>query len=71
MPKIISVHSFKCGVGKSNITASLATLMAAEGKRVGVIDTNIQSPGINVLFRLHADKMKYSLRLPLGALRHS
>ena len=35
--------------------------MAAEGKRVGVIDTNIQSPGIKVLFGLYADKMKYSL----------
>ena len=61
MSKIISVHSFRGGTGKSNTTANLATLLAAEGKRVGVIDTDIQSPGIHILFGLHEDEMKYSL----------
>ncbi|MHB8626122.1 MAG: MinD/ParA family ATP-binding protein [Aggregatilineales bacterium] len=61
MSKIISVHSFRGGTGKSNTTANLATLLAAEGKRVGVIDTDIQSPGIHVLFGLHEDDMKFSL----------
>ncbi len=61
MSKIISVHSFRGGTGKSNTTANLATLLAAEGRRVGVIDTDIQSPGIHVLFGLHEEDMKYSL----------
>ena len=61
MSKIISVHSFRGGTGKSNTTANLATLLAAEGKRVGVIDTDIQSPGIHILFGLHEEDMKYSL----------
>ena len=61
MSKIISVHSFRGGTGKSNTTANLATLMAAEGYRVGVIDTDIQSPGIHVLFGLEEDDMTYSL----------
>lgn len=61
MSKIISVHSFRGGTGKSNTTANVATLLAAEGKRVGVIDTDIQSPGIHILFGLHEDEMKYSL----------
>lgn len=61
MSKIISVHSFRGGTGKSNTTANVATLLAAEGKRVGVIDTDIQSPGIHVLFGLEEQDMKFSL----------
>lgn len=61
MSRIISVHSFRGGTGKSNTTANIAALLAAEGKRIGVIDTDIQSPGIHVLFGLNEDDMQYSL----------
>ncbi len=50
MSKIISVHSFRGGTGKSNTTANLAALMAMRGQRVGVVDTDIASPGIHILF---------------------
>ncbi len=50
MPEIVLVHSFRGGTGKSNTTANLATATAMTGKRVAVIDTDIQSPGIHVLF---------------------
>lgn len=58
---IISVHSFRGGTGKSNTVANLAVLMAERGKRVGVIDTDIQSPGIHVLFGLRGDDITVSL----------
>ena len=61
MATIISVHSFRGGTGKSNTTANLATLLAATGQRVGVIDTDIQSPGIHVLFGLAGDEITASL----------
>lgn len=61
MSKIISVHSFRGGTGKSNTTANVTALLAADGLRVGVIDTDIQSPGIHVLFGLEEDAMQYSL----------
>ena len=61
MSKIVSVHSFRGGTGKSNTTANLATLVAAQGRRVGVVDTDIASPGIHVLFGLDEDKMVHSL----------
>src|SRR5919204_2335743 len=61
MSAIISVHSFRGGTGKSNTTANVATLLAAEGRRVGVIDTDIQSPGIHVLFGLDEEQMVHSL----------
>jgi MinD-like ATPase involved in chromosome partitioning or flagellar assembly len=52
MAKIISVHSYRGGTGKSNLTANLAACLAAGGKRVAVVDTDIQSPGIHMLFGL-------------------
>ncbi len=61
MGKIISIHSFRGGTGKSNITASLATLLAAEGRRVGIVDTDIQSPGIHVILGLKEQDIKHSL----------
>jgi septum site-determining protein MinD len=60
-PKIISIHSFRGGTGKSNTTANAAALMAARGLRVGVVDTDIQSPGIHVLFGLGDDAISHSL----------
>ena len=61
MAKIISMHSFRGGTGKSNMTANVATLLAAEGQRVGVVDTDIQSPGIHVLFGMNQETMSRSL----------
>ena len=50
MSKIVSVHSFRGGTGKSNISANIAAQLAKSGKRVAVVDTDVQSPGIHVLF---------------------
>ncbi len=61
MSRIISVHSFRGGTGKSNTSANLAALMAMEGLRVGVVDTDIQSPGIHVLFGLEQETIEHSL----------
>jgi MinD-like ATPase involved in chromosome partitioning or flagellar assembly len=35
--------------------------MAIEGLKVGVVDTDIQSPGIHILFKLDEEKIKYTL----------
>lgn len=61
MAKVISVHSFRGGTGKSNTTANLAAVIAQQGYRVGIVDTDIQSPGIHVIFGFNEDKMKQSL----------
>jgi MinD-like ATPase involved in chromosome partitioning or flagellar assembly len=61
MAQIISIHSFRGGTGKSNTTANVATLLAAEGRRVAVIDTDIQSPGIHILFGLAGEDITASL----------
>ena len=61
MARIISVHSFRGGTGKSNTTANLATNLAKRGNRVGIVDTDIQSPGIHVLFNVAEEEMVHTL----------
>ena len=61
MVKIVSVHSFRGGTGKSNTTANVASLVAQAGHRVGIVDTDIQSPGIHVLFGFDEEMMVRSL----------
>ncbi len=55
MPKVISIHSYRGGTGKSNFTANLATTIALQGNRVGVVDTDVPSPGIHNIFSLEPE----------------
>lgn len=50
MPKILSIHSFRRGTGRSILTANLASVVAGYGHRVGIVDTHIQFPGVHVFF---------------------
>ncbi|MGM3305402.1 MinD/ParA family ATP-binding protein [Anabaena sp. WFMT] len=61
MPKVVSIHSYRGGTGKSNFTANLATTMALLGHRVGVVDTDVPSPGIHNLFCLEPEQMGKTL----------
>ncbi|MEJ5312182.1 MAG: MinD/ParA family protein [Anaerolineae bacterium] len=61
MSKIVSIHSFRGGTGKSNISANVAAQIAKDGNRVGVVDTDINSPGIHVLFGMDEEEMTRSL----------
>jgi MinD-like ATPase involved in chromosome partitioning or flagellar assembly len=61
MGQIVSIHSFRGGTGKSNVTANLAAQISLVDKRVGVVDTDIQSPGIHVLFGLDESNMGNTL----------
>jgi MinD-like ATPase involved in chromosome partitioning or flagellar assembly len=56
MPKVVSIHSYRGGTGKSNFTANLATTVALQGYRVGVVDTDVPSPGIHNLFCLEPEQ---------------
>ena len=61
MAKIISIHSFRGGTGKSNTTANIAAVLARNNYSVGVIDTDIQSPGIHIIFGMNEDSVHYTL----------
>ena len=47
--RLVAVHSFRGGNGKSSITANVAALLAVAGQRVGVVDADLQSPGVHLL----------------------
>ena len=61
MSRVVAFHSFRGGTGKSNTTANVAVLAAARGLRVGVIDTDIQSPGIHILLGVDQSTLTRSL----------
>jgi len=61
MSKIVSIHSYRGGTGKSNSTANLAVAVAQKGYRVGIVDTDIQSPGIHILFDIDQEQIEHTL----------
>jgi MinD-like ATPase involved in chromosome partitioning or flagellar assembly len=61
MSKIVSIHSFRGGTGKSNISANVSAQLAKLGHRVGVVDTDVNSPGIHVLFKMDEEDMDMAL----------
>jgi MinD-like ATPase involved in chromosome partitioning or flagellar assembly len=61
MSEIVAAHSFRGGTGKSSIIANAAACLAFRGKRVCIIDTDIQSPGVHVFFGLEPENLKHSL----------
>ena len=61
MRQIVSIHSYRGGTGKSNITANLAWLCARKGRRVAVLDTDLQSPGVHVVLGLKPTETAHTL----------
>lgn len=55
MTRIIAIHSYRGGTGKSHFTANLGATLARAGHRVGVVDTDIPSPGIHNLLGLEQE----------------
>ena len=61
MATIVSMHSYRGGTGKSNLIANLASSLVQQGKRVAVVDTDIQSPGLHVLFGMDPQQIGLTL----------
>jgi septum site-determining protein MinD len=61
MPKIVCVHAFHGGTGKTNAVANCAVLMAQNGLRVGIVDADAPSPGLHVLFSIKESDMGRTL----------
>ncbi len=61
MARSIAVHSFKGGTGKSTITANVAAALVGRGKRVGVMDMDLEGPGLHVIFNIQPDQVQHTL----------
>jgi MinD-like ATPase involved in chromosome partitioning or flagellar assembly len=54
MAKIVSVHSYRRGTGKSGLVANLAILLAKMGVRVAIVEAAVQSPSLHFPFGLNS-----------------
>lgn len=55
------IHSFRRGTGKTTIAANVATILAQNGFRVGLVDVNFPSPSLNILFGVTPAEMPDTL----------
>ncbi|MDR0927550.1 MAG: Mrp/NBP35 family ATP-binding protein [Ignavibacteria bacterium] len=55
---IISVASGKGGVGKSTIAANIAVELAAQGAKVGILDSDIYGPSQTIMFGVENEVME-------------
>src|SRR6202521_3593470 len=46
-PRIVTFYSYKGGTGRSMALANVAWILAANGKRVAVIDWDLEAPGLH------------------------
>ena len=59
--QVISIHSYRGGTGKSNVTANVGALLAGRGLNVGLVDMDMQSPGLHAIFGFDASSFAHCL----------
>jgi len=52
MGKIVAIHSYKGGTGKSLLSTNLATLYANRGKGVALLDLDFRAPSLHATFKI-------------------
>jgi Mrp family chromosome partitioning ATPase len=67
--KVIIIYSGKGGVGKTTTTANLAKVLSSQGKKVFVLDADVNTPSMNNVFpeqdvnkNLHVESMGYETK---------
>ncbi|WP_407356225.1 MinD/ParA family protein [Methanolobus sp. WCC5] len=52
---LLSFHSYKGGTGKTTFVGNLGVMLAGQDKKVCIIDTDVNGPGIHSLFDIRYD----------------
>ena len=52
MSRIVTLYSYRGGTGKSTCAVNLACLLAADGERAAVLDTDLASPAVHTLLEI-------------------
>ncbi|HLM42734.1 MAG TPA: AAA family ATPase, partial [Myxococcaceae bacterium] len=66
MGEIISFYSYKGGVGRSMALANVATLLAHRGRRVLVVDFDLEAPGLHRYFLSSFPRTRRLRRQPVS-----
>jgi septum site-determining protein MinD len=53
MGKIIAIHSYKGGTGKTLLAVNLSALYANQGKSVCLLDLDFRAPSLQAVFKVH------------------
>ncbi|GAB4578787.1 MAG: MinD/ParA family protein [Anaerolineales bacterium] len=61
MTKTIGIHSFRRSTGKTFFTANLGLLLAQQGWRVAIVDTDFQAPDLHSMFGLSLTQIPFTL----------
>ena len=56
MGKIIAVHSYKGGTGKTLLSINLAALYANRGKSVCLLDLDFRAPSLQAVFKVNSSE---------------
>lgn len=61
MPSTIAIHSFQRGAGRSTLAANLGAILAAQGRRIALIDCDFHQPGLHVFFGFRDQDIDHTL----------
>lgn len=61
MTKTIGIHSFRRSTGKTFFTGNLGLLLAQQGWRVAVVDTDFQAPDLHTIFDIPLPEIPFTL----------
>ncbi|MCP4357148.1 MAG: P-loop NTPase [Chloroflexi bacterium] len=61
MSQLISLHSFRRGVGKTTLTVNLAVLLTQAGFRVGMADLNFSAPSLHIFLGIDESAIPHTI----------
>ena len=68
--QVITFYSYKGGVGRSFLVASVAVTLASWGKKVICIDWDLEAPGLSIYFKPYIDPVNNGLLDLTEDIRH-